>query len=112
MANLCVLSCLCGKKHYYQVHSNFVSISFAPLYVYRTCQTCVLTVRMYFVIDARIMPYYPHQWDHVEGAAHFEVSPEAGLRMFAELRRRLPGYAVPLYVREISGKACKEVIAE
>ena len=64
------------------------------------------------LIDARIMPYYLHQLDRVEGAVHFEVSSEAGLRMFAELRRRLPGYAVPLYVREISGNACKEVIAE
>jgi KamA family protein len=62
------------------------------------------------LIDARILPYYLHQLDRVEGAAHFEVSPEEGFRIVAELRQRLPGYAVPTYVREINGKACKEVI--
>ena len=61
-------------------------------------------------VDARILPYYLHQLDRVEGAAHFEVSPEKGLRIHAELRSRLPGYAVPMYVREICGKTCKEVI--
>jgi len=62
------------------------------------------------LIDARILPYYLHQLDRVEGAAHFEVSPIEGLRILAELQERLPGYAVPKYVREISGKTCKEII--
>ena len=62
------------------------------------------------LIDARILPYYLHQLDRVEGAAHFETAPEEGLRILAELRKRLPGYAIPAYVREVSGKACKEII--
>jgi len=62
------------------------------------------------LIDARIFPYYLHQLDRVEGAAHFEVAPERGLELLAELRNRLPGYAVPVYVREVAGKTCKEVI--
>jgi len=62
------------------------------------------------LIDARILPYYLHQLDRVEGAAHFEVPPEKGLSLLAELRERLPGYAVPTYVREVGGKTCKEVI--
>jgi len=62
------------------------------------------------LIDTRILPYYLHQLDRVEGAAHFEVPPEQGLEILAELRKRLPGYAVPVYVREICGRACKEVI--
>ena len=62
------------------------------------------------LIDARILPYYLHQLDRVEGAAHFEVPSEKGLAILAELRDRLPGYAVPVYVREVAGKACKEVI--
>jgi len=62
------------------------------------------------LIDARILPYYLHQLDKVEGGTHFEVSPEEGLRILAELRQRLPGYAVPTYVREINGKPCKEIM--
>jgi EF-P beta-lysylation protein EpmB len=65
----------------------------------------------YRLIDARILPYYLHQLDRVEGAAHFEVDPEWGGRILAKLRERLPGYALPVYVREIYGKSCKEVIA-
>jgi EF-P beta-lysylation protein EpmB len=62
------------------------------------------------LIDARIVPYYLHQLDRVAGAAHFEVSPEEGGRIVTELRNRLPGYAVPTYVREVAGKSCKETI--
>ena len=31
--------------------------------------------------------------------------------LLAELRKRLPGYAVPTYVREVAGKPYKEVMA-
>jgi len=64
------------------------------------------------LVDARILPYYLHQLDRVEGSAHFEVSPERGLKILAELRECLPGYAVPVYVREVGRKTCKEVITE
>jgi len=64
------------------------------------------------LVDARILPYYLHQLDRVEGAAHFEVSSAEGLRIIAGLRERLPGYAVPIYVREVRGKNCKDVITE
>ena len=72
----------------------------------------ILTRLFRRLVDARILPYYLHQLDRVEGAAHFEVVPEAGIRILAELRERLPGYAVPVYVREIGGKMCKEIITE
>jgi len=62
------------------------------------------------LIDARILPYYLHQLDKVEGATHFEVAPEEGLRILTELRQRLPGYAVPAYVREINGNTCKDIM--
>jgi EF-P beta-lysylation protein EpmB len=62
------------------------------------------------LIDARMVPYYLHQLDRVEGAAHFEVSHEVGSRLLAELRNRLPGYAIPTYVREIAGHKCKKII--
>ena len=62
------------------------------------------------LVDARILPYYLHQLDRVEGAAHFEVASSKGVQLLAELRHRLPGYAVPTYVREVVGNTCKEVI--
>ena len=59
------------------------------------------------LVDNRMVPYYLHQLDQVSGAAHFEVAEEVGRRLIEELRVRLPGYAVPQYVREVIGKACK-----
>ncbi|MDR3183377.1 MAG: KamA family radical SAM protein [Planctomycetaceae bacterium] len=58
--------------------------------------------------DLGIVPYYLHQLDRVQGAAHFEVTPELGCRLMSELRSRLSGYAVPKYVREVPGQTCKE----
>jgi L-lysine 2,3-aminomutase len=63
------------------------------------------------LVELRVMPYYLHQLDAVAGAAHFEVPVAAGLALIAELRARLPGYAVPRYVRETPGAANKEVLA-
>ena len=55
------------------------------------------------LVDARVMPYYLHQLDPVAGAAHFRVEVDEGRRLIAALRQRLPGHAVPRYVREIPG---------
>lgn len=62
------------------------------------------------LVDLGVIPYYLHQLDRVAGAAHFEVTEETGKAMVVELRRRLPGYAVPRYVREIAGGEYKEII--
>ena len=59
------------------------------------------------LIDLGIKPYYLHQLDRVAGTAHFEVAEETGRRLIDELRRQLPGYAVPQYVREIAGRPFK-----
>jgi EF-P beta-lysylation protein EpmB len=59
------------------------------------------------LVNLGVMPYYLHQLDRVAGAAHFEVSERTGLELEAELRRRLPGYAVPRYVRELAGAESK-----
>lgn len=59
------------------------------------------------LVDLGVLPYYLHQLDRVAGAAHFEVPEEKGLELIDELRRRLPGYAVPMYVRETAGDDCK-----
>lgn len=54
-----------------------------------------------------VLPYYLHQLDRVNGAAHFEVNPELGQSIIRQLRIRLPGYAVPRYVAEIAGAGSK-----
>lgn len=57
-----------------------------------------------------VLPYYLHQLDRVAGAAHFEVSTDRGVEIVRELRRILPGYLVPRYVREIPGAPAKTPI--
>lgn len=57
--------------------------------------------------DNGIFPYYLHQLDKVIGAAHFEVEEENGRMLIQQLNKRLPGYAVPKYVREIAGEKNK-----
>lgn len=59
------------------------------------------------LINVGVIPYYLHQLDRVQGTAHFEVDEAIGRQLIAELRRRLPGYAVPDYVREVAGEAHK-----
>jgi EF-P beta-lysylation protein EpmB len=68
---------------------------------------CDLSLKL---IELGVMPYYLHQLDRVAGAAHFEVPIETGRAIVQEMRRRLPGYAVPRYVQEIPGEAHKTVL--
>ncbi len=62
------------------------------------------------LMDLGVLPYYLHQLDRVAGTAHFEVPEVTGLELIAQLRRRLPGYAVPQFVREVAGAASKTPI--
>ena len=66
-----------------------------------------LSVRL---IDVGVIPYYLHQLDRVQGTAHFEVEESRGIELITELRARLPGYAVPRYVREEIGASQKTPI--
>jgi EF-P beta-lysylation protein EpmB len=59
------------------------------------------------LVDLGVMPYYLHQLDRVSGTAHFEVPQSRGCEIIEQLRRRLPGYAVPQYVREVPGMLFK-----
>jgi L-lysine 2,3-aminomutase len=63
------------------------------------------------LIDHRIQPYYLHQLDPVTGSKHFEVPTERGCALIDEMRRALPGYLVPRYVRELAGAPYKSVLA-
>jgi L-lysine 2,3-aminomutase len=56
---------------------------------------------------ARILPYYLHQLDPVQGAGHFDVADAVARRLHAAMQARLPGYLVPRLVREIPGEAGK-----
>ncbi len=62
------------------------------------------------LFEAGVLPYYLHQLDKVQGAAHFEVSDEAARALMAELLSTLPGFLVPRLVREIAGERSKTPI--
>ncbi|MFY8273975.1 EF-P beta-lysylation protein EpmB [Pseudoalteromonas sp. SSDWG2] len=59
---------------------------------------------------ADILPYYLHQLDKVQGAAHFAVSDEQAKSIMAEVIAALPGFLVPKLVREIGGEHSKTPI--
>lgn len=57
-----------------------------------------------------VIPYYLHQLDHVEGAVHFEVSDARARELIRTIRNLLPGFAVPLLVREYPDRGAKEPV--
>ena len=59
------------------------------------------------LVDAGVKPYYLHQLDRVSGAAHFEVEENQGGAMLEELRGRVTGLAMPVWVRDESGEKSK-----
>ncbi len=59
------------------------------------------------LINHGILPYYINQLDRVEGGVHFEVPEEKGLWLINEIAKKLPGYGVPKYIREIEGQPYK-----
>lgn len=59
---------------------------------------------------AGVLPYYLHQLDRVDGAAHYEVADARALELHRAMRARLPGYLVPRLVRERPGASSKIVI--
>ncbi len=64
------------------------------------------------LVDHGIMPYYLHDLDPVEGALHFQVPQEEGLQLLRQMQNRLPGYAVPCYVKESPGQLSKRLVSE
>lgn len=59
------------------------------------------------LFEAGVLPYYLHQLDRVQGAAHFLVGDDRARTLMARLLARLPGFLVPRLVREIGGEASK-----
>ena len=62
------------------------------------------------LFSAGVLPYYLHQLDKVQGAAHFEVDDATAIKLMEEVRTALPGYLVPRLVREVPGEPGKSVI--
>jgi EF-P beta-lysylation protein EpmB len=57
--------------------------------------------------DSGIHPYYLHMLDKASGTAHFEVAEEYSILLEETLRKTLPGYLLPRFVREIAGESYK-----
>lgn len=63
------------------------------------------------LFDCRVMPYYLHMLDRVEGTTHFEVSDTEARSIMREVAAMLPGYLVPRLVREQAGEPNKIPVA-
>ncbi len=57
-----------------------------------------------------VIPYYLHLLDPVQGATHFDVPDQQGIKLVQQLRTQLSGYLVPRLVREQQGEQSKTVI--
>lgn len=59
------------------------------------------------LFEMGVLPYYLHQLDKVQGAAHFQIDDQHARDIHTGMMKALPGYLVPKLVREISGEASK-----
>lgn len=57
-----------------------------------------------------VLPYYLHQLDQVQGAAHYAVDDFTALHIHETMAHRLPGYLLPRLVREIAGAKSKQTL--
>jgi EF-P beta-lysylation protein EpmB len=62
------------------------------------------------LFEVGVSPYYLHQLDPVQGAAHFQIDDKTALKLVASAARVLPGYLVPKLVREIPGAPSKAIV--
>ncbi len=59
------------------------------------------------LFEIGVVPYYLHQLDKVQGAAHFQIDDQQARDIHHAMTRTLPGYLVPKLVQEIAGEASK-----
>ena len=57
--------------------------------------------------DSGVIPYYLHQMDAVQNAAHFTIDEQRAIKIHQQLQAHLPGYLVPNLVKEIAGQRNK-----
>jgi len=62
------------------------------------------------LFEIGVLPYYLHQLDKVQGAAHFRVGERRARRLAGALAAQLPGYLVPRLVHERPGAPAKELL--
>ena len=62
------------------------------------------------LFEMGVLPYYLHLLDKVQGAAHFDISPDTAKTLVGKLTALLPGYLVPKLVFEEPGKASKTLL--
>ena len=65
---------------------------------------CDLSEKLF---EAGILPYYLHQLDKVQGAAHFAVPDTKARTLMQNMLATLPGFLVPKLTREIAGHTSK-----
>jgi L-lysine 2,3-aminomutase len=69
---------------------------------------CELSEKLF---SSKILPYYLHQLDKVQGAAHFDVSDSRAKELIGEMRNSLPGYLVPRLAKEMANAPAKTILA-
>jgi EF-P beta-lysylation protein EpmB len=63
------------------------------------------------LFDCAVTPYYLHLLDPVQGASHFDITPDRASQIYRELQNTLPGFLLPKLVREIPGELSKAIIS-
>ena len=63
------------------------------------------------MLRARVKPYYLHALDPAPGVSRFAVPDAEGLRLLEGLRGRVPGHALPVFVRESPAGGGKRPVA-
>lgn len=59
------------------------------------------------LFESGVLPYYLHQMDAVQNAAHFTVPEPTAIKLHQQLLAQLPGYLVPKLVKEMAGQSSK-----
>lgn len=67
----------------------------------------VLTDLSHQLFAVGVLPYYLHQMDEVQNAAHFTVAETRAIQIHQQLQTQLPGYLVPKLVKEVAGQRHK-----
>jgi len=67
-----------------------------------------LSIRLF---ENKVLPYYLHLLDKVQGAAHFDVDEATARQLIEAVRAQLPGYLVPRLAQEVAAQPAKMVLA-
>jgi KamA family protein len=70
----------------------------------------ILTKLSHQLHQLKVLPYYLHHLDPVQGSARYMVSIKDGKKIIKEMQAVLPGYLVPRYVIEKPGEASKTLL--